>query len=294
MNFQHYPVMHKQIIDIFRGTSCQWFIDCTLGMGGHTSMILQAFPQSRVIGIDTDAESLEKARLNLAPFSERVEFLHLNYSHLFDSVDFNSRQISGIIIDPGISTFQLKEGERGFSHSIDAPLDMRKNREAGISAADIIRTYTEKELIRIFETYGEIPKAPELAKRIIEARLFQPVDTTLKLARIIEKLYNWHPKKGKTHPAANVFQALRIEVNKELEGMEIFFDLIPQYIKAHTRIMCLSFHSIEDRLVKQRFVNWQKEGRMNIIKPFPALPSQEEVEENLASRSAKLRVGEWL
>lgn len=294
MSSQHYPVMNKDIIAIFRETEQRMFIDCTLGMGGHTRHMLESFPNARVLGIDMDMNSLEQAKTNLAQFGDRVEFRHLNYTGLFQQPDIPWPEVSGILVDPGVSIYQLKEKERGFSHSIDAPLDMRKDTQSELTAFHVINTYKEKELADIFETYGEIRQARQLAKRIIERRLFGPIDTTVKLTAIIEKLYNWKPKRGKTHPAANVFQALRIVVNRELEGVDLFLEEMPQYLEKGARIAFLTFHSVEDRMVKRAFTALQKEMKLKIIKPFPAFPSEAEVAENLPSRSAKLRAGEIL
>lgn len=286
--------MNKEIIAIFRDTEQRWFIDCTLGMGGHTRHMLEHFPNARVLGIDMDHHSLEQAKSNLSQFGDRVEFSHLNYTGLFRQPDIPWPEVSGILVDPGVSIFQLKEKERGFSHSIDSPLDMRKDRRSDLTASHVINTYKEKELTEIFETYGEVRQARQLAKRIIENRLFGPIDTTGKLTAIIEKMYHWKPKRGRTHPAANVFQALRIIVNRELEGVEAFLEAMPQYLVKGARIVFLTFHSVEDRVVKQCFAKLQKNMKLKIIKPFPALPTETEVVENLPSRSAKLRAGEIL
>jgi len=263
-------------------------------MGGHARQLLESFPDSRVIGIDMDNESLAQAKNHLAEFGERIEFHHLDFKEFFERADIAGKAISGILVDPGISMVQLKDPQRGFSHSIDAPLDMRKDRNSPISAAEVVNSYTEKMLTDIFEKYGEVPKARFLAKRIIETRLFQPFRSTLQLTAIIEKLYGWKPKRGKTHPAANVFQALRIVVNKEVEGIDDFIRKIPHYLKKGARIVFLTFHSVEDRIVKNTFIALQKESILRIIKPFPTFPSESEVAENLPSRSVKLRAGEIL
>lgn len=294
MSTAHYPVMNKEIIELFSHTRRECFIDCTLGMGGHTALMLENFPGSKVIAIDTDAQSMEKAKANLEPYLDRIEFHHINFTRLFRTLDLSNRGISGILIDPGLSVDQLKSHDRGFSHSIDAPLDMRKDTRQPLTAHQVVNTYKEKELIHIFETYGEIAKARELAKKIIETRLFKAIDTTRQLAEIIEKFYRWRPKRGKTHPAANVFQALRIVINQELEGVDEFIKQIPEVLEKGARVAFLTFHSVEDRLVKKAFVSLKKEEKLKIIKPFPAVPSESEVAENLPSRSAKLRTGEVL
>jgi 16S rRNA (cytosine1402-N4)-methyltransferase len=294
MNWQHYPVMNREVIGIFGKTGREWFIDCTLGMGGHTRCLLESFEDSRVLGLDMDEQSLARAKTNLAEFGDRVEYHRLNFTRLFSHLDLSGKEISGILVDPGISISQLKDPGRGFSHSIDAPLDMRKDRQSSLSAHDVINTYSEKELTRLFETYGEMPGAGKLAKKIIETRLFGPIDTTLKLTEIVEKFYGWKPKRGKTHPAANLFQALRIEVNKELEGIDEFIREVPNYLKRGARIVFLTFHSVEDRMVKRAFNDLKSVNKIAVIKPFPAFPTESEVGENLPSRSVKLRAGEVL
>jgi 16S rRNA (cytosine1402-N4)-methyltransferase len=294
MNLQHYPVMNKEIIEVLSQTGRKLFIDCTLGMGGHARHMLEAFENSRVIGIDVDAQSLEQAKANLAEFGDRVEFHRFNFTRLFEQLDMSAREVSGIVIDPGLSICQVKDPDRGFSHSIDAPLDMRKDKDSELTAAHVVNSYSEAQLTGIFEKYGEIRGAGKLAKRIIETRLFKTIDSTRQLAAIVEKLYGWKPRRGKTHPAAAVFQALRIEVNRELEGIEEFLQKIPRFVHKGARIVCLTFHSLEDRIVKKTFISLQKELKLKIIKPFPTFPSPGEIAANLPSRSAKLRAGEIL
>jgi 16S rRNA (cytosine1402-N4)-methyltransferase len=289
--------MNKEVIELFREapqyqTGHAAFIDCTLGMGGHTRLILETFENARVIALDVDDKSMETAKKNLLDFTNRVEFHRLDFTRLFDEVDLAGKQTAGILVDPGLSLHQLKDGTRGFSHTQDGPLDMRKDQRDGLTAAHIIASYSEAQLTELFETYGEIKGAAGLAKKIIEARLFGAIDTTHKLAGIVAKYFNWRPKPGKTHPAANVFQALRIAVNHELEGVSQFIADVPKYLPAGARLLFLTFHSVEDRLVKRAFTALKKENKLNIIKPFPAFPSQAEVAENPPSRSVKLRAGE--
>ncbi|MCP5046851.1 MAG: 16S rRNA (cytosine(1402)-N(4))-methyltransferase RsmH [bacterium] len=294
MSPQHYPVMHREVIDIFKETHRQWFIDCTLGMGGHTRHLLKTFTEARAIGLDVDGKSLDLARENLDEFKERVQLHRLNFISLFEELDLTGKEISGLLVDPGLSIYQLKDAERGFSHTLEARLDMRKDLRSELTAYDVVNNYTEKQLTGLFEAYGEIRRAAGLAKKIIEARLFGTVDTTVKLTAIVEKFYGWRPKRGKTHPAANIFQALRIAVNRELEEIDEFIKKAPAFLKKGARIVFLSFHSVEDRIVKKAFIALQKEGKIAVIKPFPAFPSESEVAENLPSRSVKLRAGEVL
>ena len=294
MEFLHYPVMNKEVIDIFSQTEKEIFIDCTTGMGGHSYYILKNFKNTRIIAIDLDEDSINKAKINLKEFGDRVNFYQFNFIDLFDKEIFDEGKISGILIDPGISTYQLMRQNRGFSHQQNAPLDMRKDPSIEITAHDIIHSFKEKQLIDIFVTYGEVNRARELAKKIIEKRLFNSIDSTSKLREIIERVYQWKPRKGKVHPAAKVFQALRIFINRELEGIGDFLKKMPQVLNSGCRVVFLTYHSIEDRIVKQTFGFLQKMEKVKILKPFPAFPSENEVKINPSSRSAKLRAVEVL
>jgi 16S rRNA (cytosine1402-N4)-methyltransferase len=289
MNFLHYPVMNREVLDIFSGTRKKLFVDCTVGGGGHSHHILGAFPESRVIAIDQDGESLALARENLREFGERVRFHQGTFLSLFE--DFNCRRpaVSGVLVDPGISTVQLKENRRGFSHSLDGPLDMRKDRGAALTAAEVLNSFSEEKLADIFSRYGEVPNARRLAKSIIEKRLFVPWASTVQLRLLVENLSHWRPRRGLVHPAAKVFQALRIFVNRELEGLESWLEKIPAQLPAGSRVVFLTYHSLEDRMVKHGFQQLQRQEKVQLLPPFPATPGRDEIEENLASRSAKLR-----
>jgi 16S rRNA (cytosine1402-N4)-methyltransferase len=289
MNFLHYPVMNREVLEIFAGTRKKLFVDCTVGGGGHSQRILEAFPEARLIALDQDGESLALARENLREYGARVRFHQGTYLSLFE--DFNLRRpaVSGILVDPGISTVQLKDGRRGFSHTQDGPLDMRKDANSGPTAADVLNSFPEERLADIFFRYGEVPYARRLAKAIIEKRLFTPWGSTAQLRLLIEGLTHWHPRPGLVHPAAQVFQALRIHVNRELEGLDAWLEKIPGHLPAGSRVVFLTYHSLEDRLVKHAFQELQHREKVELLRPFPAKPSRDEVEENLASRSAKLR-----
>ncbi len=290
MKLLHYPVMNREVIDVLGDPGDGYFVDCTLGMGGHSFFVLKRFERSRVLGVDVDEESLVKARENLSEYGDRVTIVRCDYMKVFDVVDFGKYHVSGMLIDPGISMVQLKDPQRGFSHNIDSPLDMRKDRGFGISAADVVNTMSEKELIGIFRDFGEVKLADKLAKCIIERRLFGPIDTTLKLKEVVEKVFGKRVPKGKVHPAAQVFQALRIYVNDELGGIEDFLLKAASILEKGAKLIFISYHSVEDRLVKRTFKGLANDGRAKLIKPFPMFPSEEEVRENPPSKSAKLRV----
>lgn len=289
MNFLHYPVMSREVLEIFQATGKKLFVDCTVGGGGHSQQILSAFPESRVIAIDQDGESLALARENLKVFGKRVRFHQGTFISLFEEFDCRRLAVSGILVDPGISTVQLKDDRRGFSHTLDGPLDMRKNLNSSLTAAEVLNSFSEEKLADIFSRYGEVANARRLAKAIIEKRLFAPWRSTVQLRRLVEDLAHWRPRPGLGHPAAKVFQALRIFVNQELEGIGSWLEKIPQQLRSGSRLVFISYHSLEDRLVKRVFQQMQRLDQVVLLRPFPASPSREEVAENLASRSAKLR-----
>lgn len=290
MNSQHYPVMSREVLAILAGTRQKLFVDCTVGGGGHARGILGAFAAARLIAIDQDRQSLALAKKNLDPFGRRVRFHHGSYLSLFEDFDCRRLGVSGVLVDPGISTVQLKDAGRGFSHSLDGPLDMRKDAGvSGLTAADVLNTFRESELASLFSRYGEVPGAGRLAKAIIEKRLFAPWSSTAQLRRLVEEITRWQPRPGLVHPAARVFQALRIVVNRELDGLEAWLQKVPDRLLPGSRLVFLTYHSLEDRIVKRAAQQLQRQGRIRLIKPFPALPGRDEVEANLASRSAKLR-----
>lgn len=290
MRQNHYPVMNREITAVMRDLLQPLVVDCTCGMGGHTAEILKAVPEVKVIALDVDGESLRVAADNLEEFGDRVSFLNLNFTESCSSSDIDWDAVGGVIVDPGISMFQMWGEDRGFSHNIDAPLDMRKDRRSGITAGEVVNTYREAQLIEIFQKYGDVRKAPVVAKRIIESRLKGPVETTFQLKEIVERVFGRNVPRGVVHPAAMVFQALRIYVNKELEGIENFIRDGVGKLSAGSRIAFLTFHSTEDRMIKKLFKELERAGSVKIIKPFPAKPSDEETGENSASKPAKLRV----
>lgn len=292
MKFLHYPVMNREIVTIFEGTQKKCFVDCTVGMGGHSYCILNHFKDSQLIAIDIDKKSLSQAESHLKKFSPRTSFYSFNFTDIFEKLDLSKIPVSGILIDPGISMVQLKDGSRGFSHQIDAGLDMRKDEASELTAYEVVNSYSHLQLVNIFKKYGEVKNAEKLAKRIVETRLFEKIDSTLKLKGIIEQVSGKKTIKGKVHPAAQVFQALRIFVNRELEGIESFISKIPRYLQKGARLVFLTYHSLEDRIVKRAYNFLQKNGQLKIIKPFPWFPSEDEITINPPSRSAKLRAGE--
>ncbi len=283
--------MSREVVDILAAASGEVIVDCTVGCGGHSRRLLERLPHARVLAIDVDPGSLAQAQAALAPFADRVTFHRGNFVELFATLDLERRAVAGVLVDPGLSMAQLKDAGRGFSHSLDGDLDMRKDTAAGTTAAELLRTAREDELADIFSRYGEVPEARRLAKRIIERRLAAPLRTTGELRRLVEQVTRWRPRPGSLHPAARVFQALRIHLNRELAGLAEWIASLPQRLQSGARVVFLTYHSLEDRLVKTGFRQLQREGRMELLRPFPGRPTADEVQANPPSRSARLRAG---
>jgi len=291
---QHYPVMNREVLSLFKTKGRGIYIDCTVGLGGHAGLILKNIHGSKLIGIDVDEESIDIARKNLEEFGDRAELLKMEFKDIFNVKEIEWKNVKGVLVDPGLSMFQLRSNERGFSYIEDSKLDMRKDRSGKIDAEQVVNTFSEKDLSEIFKKYGDVKGSKGLAKRIIERRLFDRIDTTHKLKVIIEKFFGWKPAKGKSHPAAKVFQALRIFINNELEGVEKFIKNIPNYLQSGSLFVFLTYHSTEDRIIKKALKSLEEEKIVKLVKPFPMKPKDEEVRENFPSRSASLRAVELL
>lgn len=285
------------------------FVDATVGLGGHAEMILESSPDARVIAVDRDAESLELAKRRLERFSERVTFVHDDYRNLKDILARQgaspTASLAGLLADFGISSHQLAAQGRGFSFQREDPLDMRMDRSAGRTAAQIISEEREEELARIIYEYGEERRSRRIAHAIVERRRTEPIRTTKDLADLVERV---SPRRGaRLHPATRTFQAFRIAVNEELEGIEQFVLDSVEALQARGRLVLLTFHSLEDRLVKTRLRHLSHRcscprsfprcacGRPDLVAILtrkPLRPSPEEVAANPRSRSAKLRAAE--
>jgi 16S rRNA (cytosine1402-N4)-methyltransferase len=271
------------------------YIDCTIGLGGHAYEILKRNPKAEVIGFDIDERSLLQARDRLQPFAERVQLYHSDLRYLPElGMDFS--RVRGILLDLGFSSFQLDSPERGFSFNQEGPLDMRMDLRNKTTAAKVLDKYSERKLAEIFRAYGELRQARILARAIVSRRKIAKLEKTTELRRLVEEVCRWRPQRGKIHPAAKVFQAIRIEVNRELEGLADFFEKITQKIIKGCRVVAISFHSLEDRIVKQTFfrLSQSNEGQalLKILTKKPVTPTEKEIAENSRARSAKLRAGE--
>ncbi len=285
----HKPVMVEEVMSFLNPSSPFTYLDCTIGTGGHSLEILKrSSPEGKVIGIDKDRESIEVAKKRLKEFEGRLKIFCSDYREIFE-LPIDLTEIKGVLIDLGLSAFQLQRAERGFSFNMDGPLDMRFSKDNPLTAEKILNTYRRDELIRVFRDYGEVSYPQKLVEKIIEIRKKSPLKRTSELREIVEKIYRWRPVKGKSHPAQKIFQALRIEVNKELKGLDIFLEKLLKNLSPQSTLVVISFHSLEDRIVKNTFRKLEKEGIGKILTKKPIIPSKEEIQRNPSSRSSKLR-----
>ena len=293
----HIPVLLEEVMEYLDIGRKGVYVDCTIGLGGHSLEILKRNRESKVLGFDIDEQALLLTRDRLQPFADRVELFHSDFRHQPD-LDIDFSDVKGILFDLGFSSFQLDSPERGFSFSQEGPLDMRMDKRNKITASKILHKYSERKLAELFRDYGELRQARMLAREIVSLRKIKKWETTTELRRIIEDVCRWRPQRGKIHPAAKVFQAIRIEVNRELEGLADFLEGIIKKLSKGARIVAISFHSLEDRIIKQSFVRLARSNNGNpilkILTKKPITPSEKEVAANSRARSAKLRAGERL
>ncbi len=291
----HIPVLLEEVLDYLDIERPGFYVDCTIGLAGHALEIVKRNPKAILIGFDIDENSILKAKEKLKNYADRVKLYHSDFRYLPDlKMDFS--RIRGILLDLGISSFQLDNPNRGFSFSQEGPLDMRMDLRNRISADKIINKYSEHKLAQVFKEYGEISQAKRLAREIASRRKVERIETTIQLCRIVEEICHWRAQKGKIHPAAKVFQAIRIEVNRELESLSGFLERITQKVPKKARIAAISFHSLEDRIIKHTFAalaaSMNSHPYLKILTKKPVVPSAEEVALNFRARSAKLRVAE--
>ena len=281
----HVPVLLEPAVDLLLGNGGTLYVDCTVGLGGHAKRILEKNPRAFLIGIDRDPHALEMAEENLKDFEGRFSLYHANFSDLDEVLHMEGiSQVDGFLFDLGVSMLQLRS-PRGFSFQRDEPLDMRMNPEDRLTAYQVVNTYSERELERIFREYGEEPYAKRVAKAIVLARTKKPIETTGELVKIVTSVLPY--RGGRIHPATRVFQAIRIEVNQELTALNTALHKTLDFLKSGGRLVVISFHSLEDRIVKNFIKN-----QLKVLTKKPITPNMEEVRENPASRSAKLRAGE--
>lgn len=281
----HTPVLLREVVDLLRPRSRGIYVDATLGGGGHAVEILRASsPDGRLIGLDRDDEALAENREKLKEWGARVQLVRANFAELEEALmNVGVTTVDGVMFDLGVSSRQFDEPTRGFSFQREGPLDMRMDRSTGQSAREVIATASESELANIFFLYGEERRSRSIAKRIVAARQRAPIETTTQLADLIG------PRRGKIHPATRVFQALRIYVNDELENLKRGLVAGVQALQSGGRLAVISFHSLEDRIVKWHF---RESPTLRIITRKPVTATEQELEQNPRSRSAKLRVAE--
>lgn len=305
-NFKHYTVMLNEAVDALNCENGKIYVDCTLGGGGHSGLILSKIqPDGRLISFDVDDDAINAATERLKDYKNLtiVKDSYTNIKKVLQNLGIE-KITGGILLDLGASYHQLTKQERGFSFSKDAPLDMRFNQDSDFSAYDVVNSYSENELVRIFSEYGEERFSKRIAKKIVEVRQNKPLQTTLELANLI---VNSTPKiKQKIHPATRVFQAIRIEVNQELNNVKNILEDVMPLLSIGAIISVISFHSLEDRLVKNFFKKMASKCNcppnkaicdcpppsLKIVTKKPVCASEEEIRENPPSRSAKLRVAE--
>ncbi len=311
INFSHYSVLLKESVDAIEPERGGVFADLTLGGGGHSLEILKRMGEnSRLIAVDQDKDAIAASKVRLHDYLDKVTFVNDNFSNIASALEeLGIESLDGAVIDLGVSSYQLDTPERGFSYMHNAPLDMRMNRDTGISAYDIINSYDKDTLKKIIFEYGEEKFAPRIAAKIVEARKLRPIETTFELVDIIRSAMPDGGRSGEKHPAKRTFQAIRIEVNRELEVIEPAVRSVVSYLKPGARLAVITFHSLEDRLVKNIFQNLANPctcpksfpvcvcGKVPVAKTItrkPILPGENELSENSRSRSAKLRIAEKL
>jgi len=291
MNVVHVPVMREEVIENMNLKNSGVYVDGTVGLGGHAEEVLLNAKECTLIGIDRDQEALDRARERLMEYGNvhLVRDIFSNMKPVVNSLGYS--EVNGILLDLGVSTLHLKSGGRGFSFLKDEPLDMRMDKGQDLTAEKVINTYYEKDLADLIWKYGDERRSRRIAKSIVYARRKSPVRSCRELAVIIEKSIG---RRGKIHPATRTFQAVRIEVNRELEQLTTALETGAGMLAENGRLCVISYHSLEDRIVKNAFRELAKKGLFRIITKKPLTPCQEEKKVNPSSRSAKLRAAERL
>jgi len=277
----HYPVLLAETLEYLAIRPDGKYLDCTAGLGGHTAAIAAKLTQGgKLVANDQDPQSLEMAARNAAEFADRIEFQHAQFSELQQA---GLTGLDGLLADLGVSRFQLTDPDRGFSFLSEGPLDMRMDQTRGAPVADLINHCAEKAIADWLHQLGEERRARKIARAIVRAR---PIRSTLHLAGVVERAV---PRTGPIHPATRTFQALRMVVNREQEELDALLEAAPRMVRPGGRIVIISFHSGEDRKVKEKFRELARSGEGIILTKKPIVPSEQEVRENPPSRSAKLR-----
>ena len=309
MEFKHKSVLLDETIESLNIKPNGIYVDGTLGGGGHSYEIAKRLTDGgRLIGIDQDEDAIRAAKERLSEFADRVTIVRDNYCNMPKVLDeLGISKVDGILLDIGVSSYQLDEAERGFTYKQDAPLDMRMDQRQEMTAKDIVNGYSEEDLYRIIRDYGEDKFAKNIAKHIVQARQIKPVETTFELDEIIKAAIPMKFRATGGHPAKKTFQAIRIELNRELEVLDESIDAMTDLLNDNGRLCIITFHSLEDRIVKTRFRKNEnpctgppdfpvcvcgKKPKGKVITRKPIVPDEEELEENKRAKSSKLRVFE--
>lgn len=308
MDFKHESVLLQETIEYLEIKPDGIYVDGTLGGGGHSMEILRRLDKGKLIAIDRDMDAIKAASIRLKDFNN-VTYIHDNYKNIKDILKkCGIEGIDGALLDLGVSSYQLDEAQRGFSYMHDAPLDMRMDKESDLTAEYVVNNYSEDEIAKVISDYGEELWAKRIAKFIVEERKRKPIKTTFELVDIIKKAIPASKRRTGPHPAKRTFQAIRIEVNEELKGLE---DAIADFVDVMNpggRIAIITFHSLEDRIVKNTYKKLEdpctcpknlpctcgKKPVIKIVTKKPVVPNEDEIKVNPRSRSAKLRVAEKL
>lgn len=305
MDFLHKPVMLNECIDMLNIVPSGIYVDGTLGGAGHSLEIVKRLDSGKLIAFDQDIEAIENAKIKLKSYEDKVILIHDNFRNIKKSLeDIDIFRINGLLLDLGVSSYQLDSPERGFSYRYDAPLDMRMNQSSQISAKYIVNTYSEEDLKRIIRDYGEEKWASRIAQFIVEERMKKPIDTTGELVQIIKAAIPKKAREEDQHPAKRTFQAIRIETNHELDAIYDVLESAVELLLPGGVISVITFHSLEDRIVKNFFRDestgcicppeipvcvCNHQARLRLAHRKPLVPSEEELRENPRSRSAKVR-----
>ena len=309
MEIKHKSVLLYETVDQLNIKPDGIYVDGTLGGGGHSYEIASRLSdKGRLIGIDQDEDAIKAASERLKPFMDRVTIVRNNYCNMDKVLDeLSIDKVDGIMLDLGVSSYQLDTAERGFTYNVDAKLDMRMDQRQEVTARDIVNDYSEYDLYRIIRDYGEDRFAKNIAKHIVAARQKKPIETTFELNEIIKAAIPMKVRATGGHPSKRTYQAIRIELNRELEVLENSIDMMIDRLNKGGRLCIITFHSLEDRIVKVRYKNNEnpctcppsfptcvcgKKSKGKVITRKPIIPSEEELEENSRSKSSKLRVFE--
>lgn len=308
MEFKHYSVMRDECIDSLNINPDGVYIDCTLGGGGHSLEIAKRLKSGTLIGIDRDTDALEAASERLKDYKDNIRLVHNNFLNIKSVLqDEGFDKADGILFDLGVSSYQLDNADRGFSYRFDAPLDMRMSRDDLISAYDVVNTYTKEKLTKIIYNYGEERYAPKIAAAICKSREQKPIETTFELNDIIKRAFPPSERYGEKHPSKRTYQAIRIEVNGELEILENAVRDAVECLSPNGRISIITFHSLEDRIVKNTLRDLAtgctcnknipvcvcgRTAKVKLVTRKPVTAGETELLENLRSKPAKLRIAQ--